>query len=126
MDVNGVGRPKITSGLDIRNAREAATSGSVKPESSTDRDGNGRQPDAEPEKRKLTDAEMQLALDHLRNLPGLKANNLTVEVEIQNEIRIVKILDADGRLVRRIPESDLWELTKDRKKTTGQILDSRI
>lgn len=84
----------------------------VRSESSAkDRDGDGRRSrDEQPRKLKLTDEEIEKALQALKNLEGVQANDLIVEIEVQGEIRVAMIKDINGNVVRRIPESELWSL----------------
>jgi uncharacterized FlaG/YvyC family protein len=121
MDIKGLGRPLIGQ-TDVRKTKET-TRDNIKSESSTDREGNGRQQHGEPERRKLTDEEMKAAVEHLSDLPGVKSNNLHIVVETHNDMRIVLVKEPSGKIVRRIPEMDLLDLTRDRKKNKGQLLD---
>ncbi len=90
-----------------------------------DRDGNGRQEQKEEERKThLTAEEMERVLKHLRTLPGVLANSLTVTLEGQEgSARVVYIRDLQGRTIRRISEPDLWALLRDQDRKTGQILD---
>lgn len=96
----------------------------VKAQGSTDRDGNGRREQPEEEqKRHLNQQEFDEALAALRELPGLKANNLALKVEENEGVRTVLILAPDGKIVRRLSESQLWAATRDKDRQTGRILD---
>ena len=90
-----------------------------------DRDGNGRQEQKEEERKThLSAEEMEKILKHLRALPGVLANSLTVTLEDEEgSVRVVYIRDLQGRTIRRIAEPDLWSLLKDQDRKTGHILD---
>ena len=123
MNIKGLG--PVASPLDVRKT-EKTDKKDIKSQSSTDRDGNGRQQQPEQERRKLSDEEMKTAVEHLSQLPGVKTNNLLIAIETQNDMRIVLIKDAGGKIIRRIPEVDLLELTRDRHKEKGQLFDKAM
>jgi len=96
-------------------------------QASGDRDANGRQPQGEPEqKRHLTQQEFDEAIKALEELPGLKANNLTVKVETKEDCRVIYILDPLGKTIRRLSENQLWLATRNKDKQTGKILDKAM
>lgn len=91
---------------------------------SADRDANGRQDQGqEPPKRHLNDQEFQEALQILKEMPGVKQSNLLVRVESREDHRVILIEDIKGTVVRRLSEADLWAVTRDKTKTTGQLYD---
>jgi uncharacterized FlaG/YvyC family protein len=99
---------------------------SVKSENtSPDRDPNGqRQRENNPEAKEfLNDEEMQLALETLKNFAGVKENRLKVELIIVETARFVMITDIDNKVIRRIPENELWPLIKDKDKNRGNLID---
>lgn len=99
----------------------------VRAQSSTDRDADGRRDSAEKEqKRNLSQQEFDEALKALENLPGLKSSNLSIKVETVGEIRTVLIVAPDGKIVRRLSESQLWAATRDQDRKTGTILDKAM
>lgn len=101
--------------------------GKARAQSSTDRDANGRRDQPEPEiKRHLSEQEFDEALKVLADHPGLKANDLVIKVEVQEDHRVVLILDPDGKIVRRLSESQLWSATRDKDRQTGRILDKAM
>lgn len=96
----------------------------VKTQQSADRDANGRQEQAEQEtKRHLTEEEFAECLKALENLPGLQSNDLQIRYETKGDQRIVLIVDRDDRVVRRFSESDLWLVTRNLDRNTGNIFD---
>jgi len=92
-----------------------------------DRDANGRREQAEAEiKRHLSEQEFDDALKVLAENPGLKANNLTIKVEVQDDCRVILILDPHGAVVRRLSEAQLWTATRDKDRQTGKFLDKAM
>ncbi len=93
-------------------------------QSSADRDADGRQSrDDQKPKRPLTDDEFNEILAKIKELPGIKASNLTVKVvELHNE-KWIHIEDASGQVVRRLSQSDLWSFYFSSGRTTGQLFD---
>lgn len=101
--------------------------GNVRAKGSTDRDADGKREQGEQEaKRHLTQQEFDESLKALEELPGLKSNNLMIKVETVEDHRVILIVDATGKIVRRLSESQLWLATRDRDKQTGRILDKAM
>ena len=101
--------------------------GKVRAQGSTDRDADGRRQHQEPEiKRHLTQQEFDDALKALGEHPGLKANHLVIKVEVHEDARVVLIVDPEGKIVRRLSESQLWLATRDKDRQTGRILDKAM
>ena len=107
--------------------QKARVEGKTRAQSSTDRDANGQRQQAEQEqKRHLNQQEFDDALKALGELPGLKANSLSIKVEVQADCRIILILDPQGQVVRRLSEQQLWTATRDKDRQTGKILDKAM
>jgi hypothetical protein len=101
--------------------------GNVRAHSSTDRDADGRREGKQEElKRHLTQQEFDDALKVLGEHPGLKANDLVIKVEVDGDHRVILILDPQGKIVRRLSESQLWSATRDKDRQTGRILDKAM
>ena len=101
--------------------------GNVRTQGSTDRDANGRRdPKEEEQKRHLTQQEFDDALKVLTAHPGLKANDLIIKVEVQDDHRVILIVDPEGKVVRRLSEGQLWSATRDKDRQTGRILDKAM
>lgn len=95
-----------------------------KADASADRDPHGQQErGGEPQKRKLTEEELKAAVEHLKGLPGVKDHNLQVRLVSADGVHVVYVEDIKGQVIRRIPESELSQLTIDKDKKKGQILD---
>ncbi len=93
---------------------------------SADRD-SGSAPDqkqGESPRRNLSEEEIQEAIKHLEALPGVKDSGLRVRLERTDGIPVVYVEDRDGKVVRRIPETEL-SMIKARSqdnKSTGNLL----
>jgi hypothetical protein len=101
--------------------------GNTRTKESSDRDANGRGQQGEPElKRHLTQSEFDEAIKALEENPGLKANHLTVRVEVKEDCRVILIVDPNGGIVRRMSETQLWATTRDKDRSTGKFLDKAM
>ena len=67
----------------------------------------GQQP---PQHHRFTDEELTAALKMLRELPGIKENNLQIRVERNEERIIIFVEDPTGKIIRRIPDLELWAM----------------
>ncbi len=96
----------------------------IKSDSTTDRDANGQQAGGGEEQRRepMSDEQFEKALAHLRGLPVVKDHNLEVDVQNQNEKRFILLKEPTGKVVRRIPEAELWSLLRVKPNEKGQIL----
>lgn len=121
--------------MDIRNAigsllptnlrRRDPVERAIRSDSATDRDGNGQMPQGEKheEKPPMSDEQLKKALDHLKSLPVVKDHNLSVElVTAEHGKRFVLLKEPTGKLIRRIPESELWTLQVVGDHDKGQLL----
>ena len=98
---------------------EAKTSADRDPGTAPDQQQSGESP-----RRNLSDEEIQEAIKHLEALPGVKDNGLRVRLERNDGIPVVYVEDRDGKVVRRIPETEL-SMIKARSsdnKSTGNLL----
>ncbi len=96
-------------------------------QNSADRDADGKREQGDHEqKRHLSKQEFDEALRILEDFPGLKSNNLVIKVELEDDHRVILIVDHEGKVVRRLSESQLWSATRDRDKQTGRILDKAM
>ncbi len=112
----------------LRNQKVNASEKSIKAGNTTDRDANGqmaRDQKQEEPKPPMTEEQLNSAVELIKNLPGIKEHQLKVELVNQNGRNFVILIEADGKVLRRIPEHELWSLpdidsTSPDKK--GQIL----
>ncbi|MEQ1876362.1 MAG: flagellar protein FlaG [Bdellovibrionia bacterium] len=116
MNIKSVGNP--LQPFEIRNVDK-----NKRTEASSDRDPTQDQSrGGDTPERNLSEEELQAAVEHLKQIPGIKDNNLTVRLARENGVPVVFIEDPLGKVVRRIPESELATLSKT-PKSKGNILD---
>jgi uncharacterized FlaG/YvyC family protein len=120
MNIRNVSNPVIPT--EVRGVGEGRN---VKTDQShQDRDADGRNQEKEQDKRPLSEEELKKAQEYFDGLENLKASGLEVSVEDSaSSIRVFVIRDAQGQVVRRIPEYELRLLTTDKDRKTGNILD---
>lgn len=92
----------------------------VKSHDTTERDADGRAPN-EQKPRAVTTEELEKILKNLREHPGVKANNLTVELVQENLIQVIFIKDAQGNTVRRVTEDQFYHLLESLDQANGRI-----
>lgn len=110
--------------------RKTATTHETKTEGSSERDAQAFYDDTnqKQQKRKLTDHEIGEVIEHLKNLPFVKENNWSIRLEVVGNYSIVFVEDSQGKIIRRIPEQDLWGLwmQKSTDKNKGNILNKAL
>jgi uncharacterized FlaG/YvyC family protein len=102
---------------------------SLKSGNTTDRDANGQttydQNQQQQHREPMTEEQLQKALQHLKDLPAVKEHNWTVELLLVDGKRFVLLKEANGTLIRKIPEFDLWTLpvmSESEPNKKGQLL----
>jgi uncharacterized FlaG/YvyC family protein len=123
MDIKNIARnlipfaPKATEAKSTRSKTDA----------DNDREGNGQASGGEGEKKRhLTPEELQDAIKHLEGLAGVKDNQLTVRLQVNDGITVILVQDRDGKVVRRIPESEIPYLTANKQKKSGNLLNRAL
>jgi hypothetical protein len=100
----------------------------IKMGNTTDRDANGQQMYQERDQHHepMSEEQFAKAIEALQNLPAVKEHNLTVEPVEHEGKRLVLLKEPDGKILRRIPESELWTLpemkSSDPSTKKGQLL----
>ena len=98
----------------------------IKSDSATDRDANGQQAFGDPKGDQhhgpMSDEQLQKAIEHLKSLSVVKDNALVVELIQVQEKKFVVLKEPNGKVIRRIPESELWSLKAMEEDKRGQIL----
>ena len=128
MDVKNVIRSIIPSGLNSVSETQRKTLRddlNEKADLSHDRDANGQMPQGgEQGRRHLSPEELKEAIEILQRMSGVSENGLTVELEFSDEsIPVALIKDREGKVVRRIPETELSLLkSKSQESKTGRLL----
>jgi len=125
MDIKGVVRNLIPLPWAVKSANEARSTHS-KTNADNDREGNGQAAGEEQKRRKLSPEEIADAVNYLKELPGVKENSLNIRLEQVEGVTVVYVEDRFGKLVRRIPESELAFLTADREKKSGHLLNKAL
>ncbi len=102
--------------------RKDVVSKDTKLENQTERDADGRSGErSEPQARRLNDGEVEKVLKAISSLPGFKDNQLQVVEALENDQHIFRILDPQGKVVRRLTERDASRLLKSPDPMKGQI-----
>lgn len=120
MDLKGIGKP--IDPLPVINRERVERS--LSSEKTSDREGNGQASYDGNEKQHppMTEEQFQQALEHLRNLPAVKDNQLEVIAEMRDEKRVVILKEPSGKVLRRIMENELWTLQVVKDSDKGQLL----
>jgi uncharacterized FlaG/YvyC family protein len=128
MDIKGVARNLIPFGPKAKvDGASEADKAHAKLNADNEKEGNGQSSGGgEQKRRQLSPEEIQDAVKFLEGLKGVKDNGLSVRLENKDGISIVYIVDRDGKIVRRIPESELGMLTGNREKKSGNLLNKAL
>jgi uncharacterized FlaG/YvyC family protein len=122
MDIKSLANIKLLKPL----TKLSGSGKDIKSGSAEDRDANGRQEgDKKEEKKMMSEEEFAQALEHIRSLPSIKNSVLTLARQDLDEVKYLIITEPSGKVVRRIPEWELWSLIQDKDKKTGQLF-SRV
>ena len=126
MDIKGIARNILPLGPTKPDAVQEARTRS-KTDANNDREGDGQATSDEDQRRRnLSPEEIQEAVKYLEGLPGVKENGLTLRLETKDGVSVVYIEDRAGKVVRRIPESELSLLTSNRQKKSGHLLNKAL
>lgn len=94
---------------------------------SADRDAHGEQGQSNPERRRnLTQEELERAVAFLVENPGIKSNNLHVRLDQSGVAPVILIQDSAGKVIRRIPESDISLIDSAKVDRKGTILNRAL
>lgn len=87
--------------------------------------GGGGEP---PQHHRFTEEELSAALKILKDFPGIKENNLQVKVERHENRVIVFVEDPTGKVIRRIPDTELWAIYSKKKSDSprGNLLNKAL
>ena len=89
-----------------------------------DREGGAGNDGGQGRNRRLTEDEVQEVLKKVRELPGFKDQSLSARVEVSDGVRVIWIEDLGGKVVRRIPESQMTSLLSSSSDRPGHILNT--
>lgn len=119
MDIKSVINSVIPSGLRKKEPVEKP----IKSDSTTDRDGNGQMPFGQgQQEQNLNEDQFKAAVEYLKSLPVVVEHNLTVSIQVQEGKRFVFLKESNGKVFRRIPESELANMYFAKDKEKGQLL----
>ncbi len=121
MDIKSV----LNQVIPIKLREKDPTARTIKSESTTDRDANGQQAfgdEKKNQKEPMTEEQLKQAIDHLRSLPVVKDNGLYLELVEVDGKRFVLLKEPTGKIIRRIPELELWSLQVMQEDKRGQLL----
>lgn len=124
MDIKNIVRTVIPFANSSAKEAKGTTDARLTTEDTADREGNGQAAAEEQKKRRnLTQEELDDAVKYLASLPGLKDNNLTVRLERNADgVPSILVVDGTGKVVRRIPETEISALTANKEKKSGHLL----
>ena len=105
-----------TSGSAIKEASKTLRS-----HDTTERDADGREHQAS-QQRPVTEEELEKILKNLKENPGVIANNLSVEMIIENDIRLILITSSEGQIIRRVVEKDFYQLLETIGQNNGLLI----
>lgn len=96
----------------------------IKSDSTHDRDANGQQmyDQGSQQQGPMSDEQLEKSIEHLRSLPFVQEHGWMIELVTENDRKFVLVKDKDNKLIRRIPEEDLWTLPLDFNEQKGQLL----
>lgn len=91
------------------------TERAIKSDTAHDRDANGQQAFSQNQEKRepMTEEQLQAAVEHLQNLPGVKEHSWMIELEVTEAGKFVLVRDNLRNIIRRIPELELWTLETD-------------
>ena len=98
----------------------------AKTDASQDRDGNGQSQGEARKQKHYDEEEVQEVVKVLEALAGIKDNGLKVRVSANDGVTVIFVEDRQGKVVRRIPESDFHFVLANRTKKSGQLLNKTL
>lgn len=93
----------------------------IKSHDTTERDADGRET-PNNQQRECTDEEIEKIIKNLKEHPGIVANNLSVELTSENEVKLILIKSPDGQIIRRVTERDFYQLLETIGQNNGRII----
>lgn len=120
MDIRGFA--KIFNPLAIQGPERVEKG--IKSDTTHDREGNGQMPSGNDSEHRepMSEDQFEQAIEHLKKHQVFKDNNLEILVQKVESKRFVIIREPNGKVLRRIPESELWSLQAIKDNEKGQLL----
>ncbi len=104
MNIRSVSNPAPLMGKE-----KVEASKTIKSDETSEREGNGQQPYPDEEAyRALTDEELDQVVEKIKAHDGIQKNGLLVKLVEENGQKIVKLETAEGKVVKRFVERDLY------------------
>jgi uncharacterized FlaG/YvyC family protein len=122
MNIKGIVSNLIPMDFTKKNLRK------TKNDPERDAQGGGQGGGQNPTPHTFTDEELKEALKILKEIPGIKQNNLQFRVE-RNDLRLVIFVeDPTGKVIRRIPDQELWAMIKSKMSDSsrGNLLNKAL
>ncbi len=96
----------------------------IKSENATEREGNGQMPWDQGKKPRppMSDEELRQAKEKLLEIESVKNSGWIVEESHTETKKILLVKDAEGNLIRRILEDEIWQLLEPPDKNRGRII----
>lgn len=96
----------------------------IKSDATADRDANGQMASGGDQQQHppMSDEQLKKAIEHLKAHAVVKEQNLTVQLYEAEGRKFVLIKEPSGKIVRRIPEAELWTLQVVKDNEKGQLL----
>jgi len=108
MNIRSVSNPANVMGKENIDASKT-----IKSDGTDEREANGQQPFEDGEShRELTEEETEDVLEKIRAYDGIEKNGLLVKLDTASGQKIVTIEDAQGNVVKRFVERDLYFFLK--------------
>jgi uncharacterized FlaG/YvyC family protein len=126
MDIKGIARNLLP--FTMTKAASEAVGTRHKTDANNDREGDGQAAASgeEQKRRRMTAEELEDAVKYLEGLAGVKDNHLKIRLETKDDVTVVYVEDRDGKVVRRIPESELRSLTANRERKSGHLINRAL
>ena len=122
MDIKGL----VRNVMPFTTKAQAERMSRAKTDASQDRDANGQSQGEERKQKQHTDEEVQEVVKVLEALAGIKDNGLLVRVSAHDGVTVIFVEDRQGKVVRRIPESEFQNVLANRAKKSGQLLNRAL
>lgn len=96
----------------------------IKSENATEREGNGQMSWDQQQKPRppMSDEELKQAKEKLLQIEAVQNSGWIVEEAHTETKKVLLVKDAEGKIVRRIMEEEIWQLLEPPDKNRGRIL----
>lgn len=109
MNIRSLSNPQLPTKVDTESSKVRAAETAVKTHDATERDADGRQP-FQDQRRPVTQEELDEIIKAIREHEGVKTNNFKVELLEEHGQQVLYVKTQEGQTVRRVTESNFYEL----------------